>query len=385
MEECNRMGLQVLGPDVNESWYKFAVNEKGEIRFGLGAVKGVGQGPVKNISETRKETGKFVTIFDFIKRVSLKDCNKRVIESLAMAGAFDSFNNFHRAQFFNLDEKQVSFVEKLIKFGQAFQLKSNTQQVNMFDAVGESLQLAEPQIPPTEEWSTFELLTREKDVVGIYISGHPLEDYLLELKFFCDINLKVLNENLQELPEREFSFIGLASSAANLESRRGTKYGVLELQDMEGQMEFRLFGEQYLKFMHFLVPGNFLHIKGKVQQRPKYYKSDEFQKEFRIQQIDVLDDIRDKLSNSLYLRWDFESLKDDQISSLEKLFSKHKGKKQIVFELLDNESNSFITLNSRRFMSNVSNELIKEIAKIDGFLGFSINKSTMNNYLQEIN
>ena len=385
MKECNRMGLNVLGPDVNESWYKFAVNEKGEIRFGLGAVKGVGQGPVKNISETRKETGKFVTIFDFIKRVSLKDCNKRVIESLAMAGAFDSFNNFHRAQFFNLDEKQVSFVEKLIKFGQAFQLKSNTQQVNMFDAVGESLQLAEPQIPPTEEWSTFELLTREKDVVGIYISGHPLEDYLLELKFFCDINLKVLNENLQELPEREFSFIGLASSAANLESRRGTKYGVLELQDMEGQMEFRLFGEQYLKFMHFLVPGNFLHIKGKVQQRPKYYKSDEFQKEFRIQQIDVLDDIRDKLSNSLYLRWDFESLKDDQISLLEKLISKHKGKKQIVFELLDKESNSFITLNSRKFMSNVSNELVQEIAKIDGFLGFSINKSTMNNYLQETN
>ena len=385
MKECNRMGLNVLGPDVNESWYKFAVNEKGEIRFGLGAVKGVGQGPVKNISETRKETGKFVTIFDFIKRVSLKDCNKRVIESLAMAGAFDSFNNFHRAQFFNLDEKQVSFVEKLIKFGQAFQLKSNTQQVNMFDAVGESLQLAEPQIPPTEEWSTFELLTREKDVVGIYISGHPLEDYLLELKFFCDINLKVLNENLQELPEREFSFIGLASSAANLESRRGTKYGVLELQDMEGQMEFRLFGEQYLKFMHFLVPGNFLHIKGKVQQRPKYYKSDEFQKEFRIQQIDVLDDIRDKLSNSLYLRWDFESLKDDQISLLEKLILKHKGKKQIVFELLDKESNSFITLNSRKFMSDVSNELIQEIAKIDGFLGFSINKSTMNNYLQESN
>ena len=179
----------------------------------------------------------------------------------------------------------------------------------MFDAIGESLELAEPEIPPTEEWSNFELLTKEKEVVGIYISGHPLQDYLLELKYFCDINLKVLNENLQELPEREFSFIGLVSNAANLESRRGTKYGVLELQDMEGQMEFRLFGEQYLKFMHFLVPGNFLHIKGKVQQRPKYYKSDEFQKEYRIQQIDVLDDIRDKLSNSLYLKWDYESLK----------------------------------------------------------------------------
>ena len=114
-----------------------------------------------------------------------------------MAGAFDSFNNFHRDQFFNVDEKQVSFVEKLLKFGQAFQSKSNSQQVNMFDAIGESLELAEPEIPPTEQWSNFELLTKEKEVVGIYISGHPLQDYLLELKYFCDINLKVLNENLQ--------------------------------------------------------------------------------------------------------------------------------------------------------------------------------------------
>jgi DNA polymerase-3 subunit alpha len=154
---------------------------------------------------------------------------------------------------------------------------------------------------------------------------------------------------------------------------------------MEGQMEFRLFGEQYLKFMHFLVPGNFLHIKGKVQQRPKYYKSDEFQKEYRIQQIDVLDDIRDKLSNSLYLKWDYESLKEDQINDLEKLMGKYKGKKQIIFELLDSESSTYVTLNSRKFMSNVSNELIHEISQLDGFLGYSINKSNMVNYLEKNN
>ena len=154
---------------------------------------------------------------------------------------------------------------------------------------------------------------------------------------------------------------------------------------MEGQMEFRLFGEKYLKFMHFLVPGNFLHIKGKVQQRPKYYKSDEFQKEYRIQQIDVLDDIRDKLSNSLYLKWDYESLKTEQINELEKLMGKYKGKKQIIFELLDSESSSYVTLNSRKFMSNVSNELLHEISQLDGFLGYSINKSNMVNYLEKNN
>ena len=384
MEECNRMGMKVLGPDVNESWYKFAVNEKGEIRFGLGAIKGVGHGPVKNIVEKRKEEGKFHSIFDFVKKVSLKDCNKRVLESLAMAGAFDSFVGVHRAQYFGLDEHQQTLIEKSIKFGQAFQAKNNTNQASLFDAFGETVELAEPKIPHVEEWSTFELLTKEKDVVGIYLTGHPLQDYKLELNYFCDINLKVLNEKLQELPEREFSFIGLANSAANLESRRGTKYGVLELQDIEGQMEFRLFGEQYLKFMHFLVPGNFLHIKGKVQQRPKYYKSDEFQKEFRIQQIELLDDVREKLTASLYVRWDYEEMKKDCISSIEKLIKNHKGKKQLIFELLDKESKSFITLNSRKFQTNVSNDFLKGLQNLDGFLGYSINKSKMDSYLYKL-
>ena len=384
MEECNRMGMKVLGPDVNESWYKFAVNEKGEIRFGLGAIKGVGHGPVKNIVEKRKEEGKFHSIFDFVKKVSLKDCNKRVLESLAMAGAFDSFIGVHRAQYFGLDEHQQTLIEKSIKFGQAFQAKNNTNQASLFDAFGETVELAEPKIPHVEEWSTFELLTKEKDVVGIYLTGHPLQDYKLELNYFCDINLKVLNEKLQELPEREFSFIGLANSAANLESRRGTKYGVLELQDIEGQMEFRLFGEQYLKFMHFLVPGNFLHIKGKVQQRPKYYKSDEFQKEFRIQQIELLDDVREKLTASLYVRWDYEEMKKDCISSIEKLIKNHKGKKQLIFELLDKESKSFITLNSRKFQTNVSNDFLAGLQNLDGFLGYSINKSKMDSYLYKL-
>ena len=381
MEECNRMGLNVLGPDVNESWYKFAVNEKGEIRFGLGALKGVGHGPVKNIVNLRKENGKFHSIFDFVKKVSLKDCNKRVLESLAMGGGFDSFLGFHRAQYFHVDEKQTSLIEKALKFGQAFQAKSNSNQVNLFDALGESVELAEPKMPQVEEWSTFELLSKEKEVVGIYLSGHPLQDYKLELKYFCDINLKVLNENLQQLPEREYAFIGLASSAANLESRRGTKYGVIDLQDMEGQMEFRLFGEQYLKFMHFLVPGNFLYVKGKVQQRPKYYKSDEFQKEFRIQQIELLDDVRNKLTNTIYLRWDYELLKEEQVQNITKLLKKHKGKKHIVFELLDRSTKSFVTLNSRNHLTNISNELLEDINEIPGYLGYSINKSLMDLYI----
>ena len=153
---------------------------------------------------------------------------------------------------------------------------------------------------------------------------------------------------------------------------------------MEGQMDFRLFGEQYLKFMHFLVPGNFLYIKGKVQQRPKYYKSDEFQKEFRIQQIELLDDVREKLTSSLFLRWDYEEMKQSSISSIEKLVKNHKGKKQLIFELLDKESKSYITLNSRKFQTNVSNEFLEELQKLNGFLGYSINKSKMEKYIYKL-
>ncbi|MBM78610.1 MAG: DNA polymerase III subunit alpha [Crocinitomicaceae bacterium] len=382
MEECNRMGLPVLGPDVNESWYKFAVNDKGEIRFGLGAIKGVGEGPVKNIVDLRKAEGHFYSIFDFVKKVSLKDCNKRVLESLTMAGAFDGFKGLHRAQYFHVDEKQTTLIEKAIKFGHAYQANKNSSQVNMFESLGESIELAEPTIHSSEEWSTFEMLTREKDVVGIYLSGHPLQDYKLELEYFCDINLKALKEHQEQLPEKEYAFIALASSASNLESRRGTKYGVLDLQDMDGQMEFRLFGEQYLKYMHFLVPGNFLYIKGKIQQRPKYYKSDEYQKEFRIQQIELLSDVRDKLTNNLFIRWDYRLLKKEQIDGLNKLFKSYKGKKKITFELLDQETNVVITLNSRSKTVEVANEMLEKLNDFDGYLGFSINKSTMNQYLK---
>jgi DNA polymerase-3 subunit alpha len=152
---------------------------------------------------------------------------------------------------------------------------------------------------------------------------------------------------------------------------------------MEGQMEFRLFGEQYLKYMHFLVPGNFLYIKGKIQQRPKYYKSDEYQKEFRIQQIELLSDVRDKLTNNLFIRWDYDLLKKEQIDGLNKLFKSHKGKKNITFELLDKETNVVITLNSRSKTVEVSNELLEELNQFKGYLGFSINNSRMNQYLKD--
>ena len=382
MEECKRMGLDVLGPDVNESWYKFAVNPKGQIRFGLGAIKGVGINPVKNIVDIRKKEGLFTSIFDYVKKVNLRDSNKRVLESFAMAGAFDSFSDVHRAQYFHVDAKNRSLIETAIKYGQSFQERSNSAQVDMFGNADGEIDFPQPPIPFCDEWNTFEKLNKEKDVVGIYISGHPLEDYKLELQNFCDINAGVLAENINQFPEREFTLIGIANKALNLQSRKGNKYGVLELQDMYGAMEFRLFGEQYLKFSYFLHPGNFLAVTGKVQLKAKHYNSDGKQKEFKISKIELLKDVLQKNVKNIYLRWDSNLMDKKEVDAIEKIFKKHKGKKPVYFELIDSTDKSSVLLTSRDVMLNVSNDLYDELNELSSFLGCSLNQSKLNEYLR---
>ena len=385
MEECRRMGLTVLGPDVNESYYKFAVNPKGEIRFGMGGVKGVGEGPVKAIIEERREGGNFVSVFDMVRRVSLKECNKRVMESLAMGGGFDEFSKLHRAQYFAEDEKGRSLIEKAIKYGQAYQASLNSNQVSLFDmSGGGEVDMPEPVAVDCEKWSAYEKLNREKEVVGIYISGHPLEDYKLEIDNFCDVDLKTLSEHINQLPDREFGFAGVASDALNLESRKGNKYGVLEMHDMTGSLDFRLFGEQYLKYMHFLVPGNFLFIKGNVQLKSKKWNPDGKTKEFRVQYIELLKDVRQKLLKKVYLRFDAALVDEMRVEELMTLVDKYPGNITLYIELVDAVQQSGVTLVAKKLRVNVSNEFLKEAQAIPGCLGYNINKSDLAAYVHKM-
>ena len=176
MEECKRMGLDVLGPDVNESYYKFAVNKEGAVRFGMGAVKGVGRSAVQTIVENRKEGGAYRSVFDMAKRIDLRASNKKAFESLAVAGGFDSFGTAHRAQYFHQEGDGVTFLEKVIKYGSKFQENENSSQVSLFGDASE-VQIPEPVVPPCEEWGTMEKLRREKEVVGIYIPGTHWDDF----------------------------------------------------------------------------------------------------------------------------------------------------------------------------------------------------------------
>ncbi|MFN5773051.1 DNA polymerase III subunit alpha, partial [Flavobacterium sp.] len=263
MEECKRMGLKVLGPDVNESFYKFTVNEDYAVRFGMGAIKGVGQGAVDTIVAQRKD-GKYRSIFDLAKRIDLRAANKKAFENLALAGGFDGFETTHRAQYFHHDGDGITFLEKAIRYGAKFQENENSAQVSLFGEASE-IQIAEPQIPPCEEWTTMAKLAREKEVVGIYISGHPLDDYRFEMKYFCNVRLEHLKQ-LEPLVNKTLTFGGIVTNVQFKTGKNGKDWAMFTLEGYDENHEFRIFDEEYLKFRHFLVNNQFVFFKVLVRE-----------------------------------------------------------------------------------------------------------------------
>ena len=263
MEECKHMDINVLGPDINESYYKFTVNDDNAIRFGMGAVKGVGENAVSAIIESRKES-KYKSIFDFAKRVDLRSANKKAFDSLVLAGALDSVDSAHRAQYFFENQEGQTFIEKAIRFGSKYQEKKNSAQTNLFADFGE-LNLVEPEFPVCENWSKLNQLKKEKDVIGIYISGHPLDDYMDSVKFFSNIKLNDL-KNLNPLVDKEVRIAGIIGEVEHKISKNGKGWATFILEDYYESYELRIFGEDYLKFKHFLNENNFVCIKMFVKE-----------------------------------------------------------------------------------------------------------------------
>ncbi|HBK71152.1 MAG TPA: DNA polymerase III subunit alpha, partial [Flavobacteriaceae bacterium] len=264
MDECKRSGLEVLIPDVNESFYKFAVNKEGAIRFGMGAIKGVGASAVEAIVAERKENGPFTSIFDMAKRVNLRSTNKKAFDGLVLSGGFDSFSDTHRAQYFELDDRNVTFIERAIRFGNKFQENANSSQVSLFGETSE-VQFEEPLIPYCEPWGIMEKLSKEKEVVGIYISGHPLDDFKTEMKYFCNAPIKVFND-LTQLLDKDLTIGGIVTDVQHRISKNGKGWASFTIEDYSEAHEFRMFGEDYLKYKHFLIPNSFLHIRISVRK-----------------------------------------------------------------------------------------------------------------------
>ncbi|MEN8123654.1 MAG: DNA polymerase III subunit alpha [Bacteroidota bacterium] len=356
MEECKRSAIKVLGPDINESFYKFAVNKEGAIRFGMGAIKGVGSSAVDAIVSERKKEGNFKSIFDLAKRVDLRAANKKAFDGLVLAGAFDSFEDTIRAQYFNFDERGLSIIEKAIRFGNKYQESKNSAQVSLFGESSE-FQFEELTIPECEPWNVMEKLSKEKEVIGFYISGHPLDDYKTEIKYFCNASLEVL-QNIQELEGRELTFAGILTDVQHRISKNGKGWALFTLEDYTDAYEFKIFNEDYLKLKHFLVPNSFLYIKTKMM-RP--WRDGDVRVQFITMQI--LQDVMEKMSKKITVQLDINTLNDERIKKLKELAKHHKGNKNLNILVYDIEEKIKITMPSRNTKVDISKELLDELTK----------------------
>ena len=356
MEECKRAGIQVLGPDINESYYKFSVNKEGAIRFGMGAIRGVGAGAVRALVEERKKNGNFKSIFDVTKRVDLRAANKKAFDGLVLAGAFDSFKETNRSQYFSLDEKGITFIEKAIRYGNKFQESKNSAQVSLFGEASE-IQFDEPQIPPCEPWNVMEKLSKEKEMIGIYISGHPLDDFKTEIKYFCNARIEVL-KNLNNLEGKELSFAGIITDVQRRVSKNGKPWGAFTFEDYSDAHEFRLFNEDYLKFRHFLIPNTFLYLK--TVMRRAWQGGD-----IRVQitAIQQLQDVLGKMAKKITVQLPIEGIDENNISQLENVFNGHKGSQGLNFVIYDVKEKIKLTMPSRSSKIKITKELLDELTR----------------------
>ena len=359
MGECKRMKLEVLGPDLNESYYKFSVNKDNAIRFGMGAIKGVGASAVKAIVSERKMNGPYKSIFDLSQRVDLRAANKKAFDSLAAAGAFDSFE-INRSQYFHDNGDGITFIEKILRHGNKFQENKNSSQVSLFAGTND-LQVSNPSIPEVEPWPTIEKLTKEKEVVGIYISGHPLDDFKVEMESFCNGDVSVF-KSPKDFVNKEITVAGVITEVEHRVSRQGKGWAFFVLEDYVDSYNFRIFGEEYLKFKHFLTLNNFLHIKTKIVEG-WLNKETGVRGEPRIHYTNfkLLQDVVKTFAKKLSIQLKLDDIKNEKISSIKSLLSQHDGKHNLSFVVYDDEEKIMVEMDSEKQKVNISPKLLSEL------------------------
>ncbi len=359
MEECRNLGIKVLGPHINESGLGFEVNPQGEIRFGLGAIKGTGEAAVQAIISEREKNGPYKDIFDFAERVNLRAVNKKTFESLAMAGAFDCFENYHRRQYIYAPEKGSSLIEKAIKYGNKIQSEQNAAQQSLFG--GEhGIKMPLPKVDSCEPYGELEKLKIEKEVTGFYISGHPLDQFKLEMKYFVRNTLSDLND-LENKEGAEMIVAGIVSDVVHRQTKTGKPFGILTLEDYQDTHTFYLFSEDYIRYKEFMVTGWYLMLKGIVQKS----KWGEQRTEFKIRDIQLLNDVLEKNSKSLALNIDPAHLNETLIGEIETILHSHPGPCDVKFYLTDKESNISVELLSRKFLVKPTGDLFHSLEQID--------------------
>ncbi len=368
MDECKRVGIPVLGPDVNESQYQFAVNKNGQIRFGMGAVKGVGEAAVVSIVEERSTNGPYKSVFDLVRRINLRAANKKTFESLAYAGGFDSLN-IHRATYFYTEGNDSgSFMEKAIRYGNSYQDGANSSQVSLFGESSE-VEMPEPKIPVCEPWNNLEQLKNEKDVVGFFISGHPLDTYKLEIENFCYHSVSD-TKKIEENKNKDLVFGGIVTGVHHGITKTGNPWGKIVIEDYRESTELAFFGEDYVKFKPYMVQGLFLYVKGKIAER--FRNSGNF--EFKVSTIQLLSELRDKLARSITVNLPIKELSEEFINKFNEILTINSTIQPrnctLKFKVFD-EKKVEVLLPSKKIKVNPNNDLL-ELLKLH-HLTFDLN------------
>lgn len=358
IEECRNLGIKVLGPHVNESGVYFEVNKEGQIRFGLGAIKGAGDAAVEAIIQEREAKGPFTDIFDFAKRLSNRSVNKKTFECLALSGAFDCWKELHRRQYIYAKDGDISLAEKAIKFAAKTQQDEQSSQASLFGGTSGTA-MPKPRIEQVEPFSEIEKLNLEKEVVGIYISGHPLDHFRFEMETFCTAACNQLNE-LEPLLGRDLKIGGIVTAVEHRTTKTGKPFGKFSIEDYSGNTTFTLFGEDYLKFKTFMNVGWFLFIEGIVMKNTW----GQMNIEYKIRNIDLLNEIGVKRSKGISLRVNLSEVTPDLIGKIEDLCQNFSGGAPLYLKLRDEKENINLELMSRKFRVNPVNDMVKEMKKL---------------------
>ena len=384
MDECKSMGLMVKGPDVNESELNFTVNQKGEIRFGLGGIKGVGEGAVESLVNERKANGPYKSIFDFLERVNLSACNKKTIESLALSGAFDCFDDVTREQYFTMNAKGEAMLDVLIRYGNRYQQDKQMTTNSLFGGLDdETLEIPKPEIPKTEAWSTLERLGKEKEYVGIFLSSHPLDQYRVPIQYAC-LNVSEIEQMKKNRDCKTFTVAGIVTGCREGMTKKSTPYGILTLQDYTGSYEFALFGNDYTAYRNFLKENLFIAIIVKTQERGSDWKypsknTDNTPKEIeaKILKMELLENVAEKLVKKLTISFQLGRINAELTQRLLEILSDNNGQTELFLEVYDPETSSNINLRSKKLHVNPTNKLVTELESMEreGLIKFWINNN----------
>ena len=366
MDECRAMGIRTLGPDVNESRLEFSVNSHGEIRFGLAAIKGMGVSAANAIIDEREKNGPYKSIYDVYQRVSFSNCNRKCFESMALSGGFDSFG-LKREQYFATNSKGDVFLDSLFRYGSAYQSEQQMNQNSLFGGM-DAVELATPPAPAAEQWSTIERLNKERELVGIYISAHPLDEFSVVLNGLCNTHCDELDDKAELSKKEEILVGGIVTGVKERYGKNGKKFGIVTIEDFESSGELAVFGEEWGRWQGMLKEGCTIFIKAKCT--PGKFNSNYYN--FQISDIQYLQTVKEQRIEKITITIDSDSLDDTLVTDLATLIEDSPGNTQLSIQILDTETKRPITLRSRNRSINIQRDLINFIHSNEG-MSYKIN------------